>query len=197
MVSHKLVRRLLQEDGLPRPTLSKLKRARPADGSVRRHQAQYPHQVWAMDFQFEANADGRRLKFLNAIYEYSRLFLAIRVGRHFNAKDLVSVLDEPLSNAGVHSQRQLPESIAYSLRTWCTTSGIATAYIEPGSPWQNGLAEPLNGRFRDEFGNTELLATVAETQGLASHWRWEYNTLRLYSALQGPKPLETAQVAPA
>jgi putative transposase len=57
------------------------KRARPADGSVRRHQAEHPHQVWTMDFQFDATADGRRLKFQNVIDEHSRLCLAIRVGR--------------------------------------------------------------------------------------------------------------------
>ena len=80
-VNHKRVHRLWREEGLQRPTPRKQKRARPADGSVRRHLAEHPHQVWAMDFQFDATADGRRLKFLNVIDEHSRLCLAIRVGR--------------------------------------------------------------------------------------------------------------------
>jgi transposase InsO family protein len=71
------------------------------------------------------------------------------------------------------------------------------AYIEPGSPWQNGFSEAFNSRFRVEFLNTELFSTVAEAQGLADRWRWEYNTLRLHSALQGPSPLEAAQAAAA
>ena len=90
-----------------------------------------------------------------------------------------------------------PEFIAHALRTWCKNSGTATAYIEPGSPWQNGFAESFNSRFRDEFLNTELFATVAEAQGLANRWRWEYNNLRPHSALQGRTPLEAAQAAAA
>ena len=61
---------------------------------MRRHRAEHPHQVWAMDFQFDATADGRRLKFLNVIDEHSRLCLAIRVGRRCKAKDVVAVLGE-------------------------------------------------------------------------------------------------------
>ena len=93
-VDHKRVQRLWREEGLQRPTPRKRKRARPADGSVRRHRAEHPHQVWAMDFQFDATADGCRLKFLNVIHEHSRLCLAIRVGRRCKAKDVVAVLEE-------------------------------------------------------------------------------------------------------
>jgi putative transposase len=93
-VNHMRVNRLWHEEGLQQPTSRNQKRAGPADGSVRRHQAEHPHQFWAMDFQFDATADGRRLKFLNVIDECSRLCLAIRVGRCFMAKDVVAVLDE-------------------------------------------------------------------------------------------------------
>ena len=93
-VNHKRVHRLWREEGLQRPSPKKQKRARLADGSVRRHQAEHPHQVWAMDFQFDATADGRRLKFLNVIDECSRLCLEIRVGRRCKAKGVVAVLEE-------------------------------------------------------------------------------------------------------
>jgi putative transposase len=91
-LSHKRVHRLWREEGLQRPTPRKQKRVRPADGSVRRHQADQSHQVWAMDFQFDATADRRLLKLLNVINEHSRLCLAIRVGRRSEAKDVVAVL---------------------------------------------------------------------------------------------------------
>ena len=153
-----------------------------------------------MDFQFDATADGRRLKCLNVIDEHSRLCLAIRVGRRCKAKDVVTVLEELTSlypaPAFIRSDNG-PEFIAHALRTWCKNSSTATAYIEPGSPWQNGFAESFNSRFRDEFLNTELFATVAEAQGLANRWRWEYNNLRPHSALQGRTPLEAAQAAAA
>ena len=93
-VNHKSVQRLWREEGLQRPTPRKRKRARPADGSVRRHRAEHPHHVWAMDFQFDATADGRRLVFLNVIDENSRLCLAIRVGRRCKAKDVVAVVED-------------------------------------------------------------------------------------------------------
>ncbi|MCX5958059.1 MAG: IS3 family transposase [Cyanobacteria bacterium] len=196
-VNHKRVQRLWREEGLQRPTPRKRKRARPADGSVRRHRAEHPHQVWAMDFQFDATADGRRLKFLNVIDEHSRLCLAIRVGRRCKAKDVVAVLERLTSlypaPAFIRSDNG-PEFIAQALRDWCKASTTtSTAYIAPGSPWENGFAESFNGRFRDEFLNTELFTTAPEAQILAERWRWEYNTLRPHSALQGRTPLEAAQ----
>ena len=97
-----------------------------------------------MDFQFDATADGRRLKFLNVIDEHTRLCLAIRVGRRCKARDVVAVLEE-LTNlypapAFIRSDNG-PEFIAHALRPWCRTNSTTTATIEPGSPWQNGSAE--------------------------------------------------------
>jgi len=69
----------------------------------------------------------------------------------------------------------------------------AKACIELGSPWENGFAESFNGCFRDEFLNTELFTTAPEAQILADRWRWEYNSIRPHSALQGLTPLEAAQ----
>jgi len=140
-VNHKRVHRLWREEGLQRPTPRTQKRARPAYGSVRRHKAEHPHQVWAMDFQFDATADGRRLKFLNVIDEHSRLCLAIRVGRRCKAKDVVAVLEELTclypAPALIRNDNG-PEFIAHALKRWSENSRTTTAYIEPGSPWQNG-----------------------------------------------------------
>jgi transposase InsO family protein len=173
IVNHKRVRRLWREEGLQRPTPRKRKRARPTDGSIRRHRAEHPHQGWAMDFQFDATADGRRLKFLNVIDERSRFCLAIRVGRRCKAKDVVAVLEELTSvypaPAFIRSDNG-PEFIAQALRDLCEASDTtSTAYIETGSPWENGFAESFNGRFRDELLNTELFTTAPEAQLLADH----------------------------
>jgi len=122
-----------------------------------------------MDFQFDATADVRRLKFLNVIDEHSRLCLVIRLGRCCKTKDVVAVLVELTSlypaPVLVRSDNG-PEFLAYALRRWWKDSGTTTTYIEPGSAWQNGFAGSFNSRFRDEFLNTELFATVAEAQGL-------------------------------
>ena len=108
-----------------------------------------------MDFQFDATADGRRLKFLNVIDEHSRLCLAIRVGRRCKAKDVVTVLEELTSlypaPAFIRSDNG-PEFIAHALITWCKNSGTTTAYIEPGSPFAMAerlcrvVQQPVQGR---------------------------------------------------
>ncbi len=110
---------------------------------------------------------------------------------------MVAVLEELTSlypaPAFIRSENG-PEFIAQALRDWCEASATTrTAYLEPGSPWRKGFAESLNGRFRDEYLNTELLTTAPEAQLLDDRWRWVYNTFRPHSALQGRTPLETAK----
>ena len=150
-----------------------------------------------MDFQFDATADGRRLKFLNVIDEHSRLCLAIHVGRRCKAKEVVAVLEELTSVYPALSlirSDNVSEFIADALRELCQSSGTSTAYIEPGSPWQNGFAESFNSRFRDEFLNAELFATVAEAQSLSNRWLTQgLSTIRPHSALQRRMPLEAVQ----
>jgi putative transposase len=134
------------------------------------------------------------------IDEHSRLCLAIRVGRRCKSKDVVAGLEELTSlyqtPAFIRSDNG-PEFISHALKCWRENNGTTTAYIEPGSPWQNGFADLFDSRFRDDFLKTELFTTVSEAQTLADCWRWEYNTLRPHSALQGRTPLEAAQPAAA
>ena len=130
------------------------------------------------------------------IDEHSRLSLAIRVGRRWKAKDVMAAL-EVLSSffpaAAFIRSDNVPEFIAKVLRDWHKASETtSTAHIEPGSPWENGFAESFNDRFQDEFLNTELFTTAPEAQLLADRWRWEYNTFRPHSVLQGRTPLEAA-----
>jgi putative transposase len=113
-----------------------------------------------MDFKLNATVEGRLLKLLNVIDEHSRLCLAIRVGRRCKAKDVVTVLEELISiypaPAFIRSDNG-PEFIAHALRSWSKPSGTTTAYIEPGSPWQNGFAESY-----------ELRSTASTTAGLGT-----------------------------
>ena len=96
-VNHKRVQRIWREEGLQRPLPRKQKRSRPADGSRELLRAEYPHHVWAIDFQFDQTMDGRRLKFLNIVDEYSRMCLAIRVGRRCKATDVIDTIEELLN----------------------------------------------------------------------------------------------------
>ena len=83
-----------------------------------------------------------------------------------------------------------PELIAWALRDWCRSAGTATAYIEPGSPWENPFVESFNGRVRDELLNIEEFGSLLEAQVVVESWRTEYNTYRPHSSLGGLTPAE-------
>jgi transposase InsO family protein len=158
--------------------------------------SEYPHHVWAIDFQFDQTMDGRTLKFLNVIDEHSRVCLAIRVGRRCTAVDVIDTIEElfKLYPAPTHLRIDNGhECIAHALQEWCTGNGSATAYIPPVTPWENPFVESFNGRFSDEFLNIELFASQQEAKLLVEQHRIEYNVCRPHSALQGRSPLEVLQ----
>ena len=127
------------------------------------------------------------------IDEYSRLALATRVGRCRRAVKVIDTNEELLKLYPVPTHLRMdngPEFIATALQEWCVGSGCNTAYIPPGSPWENPFVELFNSRFRDEFLNIELFTSVQEAKLLAEKHRIEYNTYRPHSAFQGRTPLE-------
>ncbi|MCX5946521.1 MAG: DDE-type integrase/transposase/recombinase [Cyanobacteria bacterium] len=137
-------RRVWSEEGLQHPLPRKQKRVRPSDGSRTLLRAEYPHHVWAIDFQFDQTMDDCRLKFLNIIDEYSRVCLAIRVGRRCRAVDVIAAIEELLGQYPAHTHLRMdngPEFIANALQEWRMGNGSATAYIPPGSPWENLFVE--------------------------------------------------------
>jgi len=143
-VNHKRVQRIWREEGLQRPLPRRRKRSRPPDGSSGLLRAEYPHNVWAIDFQFDQTMDGRSLKFLTIVDEYSRLCLAIHVGRRCKSVDVIDTIEELLKQYPAHTHLRMdngPEFIAHALQEWCTGNGSGTAYIPPGTPWENPFVE--------------------------------------------------------
>jgi len=139
---------------------------------------------------------GEAHKFLNVIDEYSRVCLAIRVGRRCTAVEVIDTIEDLLKLYPAPTYLRMdngPEFIAHALEEWCIGNGSAMAYIPPGSPWENPFVESFNGRFRDEFLNIELFSSLPEAKLLAEHHRIEYNVYRPHSALQGRTPLEVLQ----
>jgi putative transposase len=192
MVNHKRVRRLWREEGLRRPTNARKRRRLHLD-TTERLRAEQPNHVWALDFQFDETADGRRLKLLNVVDEHTRQALAMHVGRRANADTVVEVLDMLTARRGAPRHLRMdngPELIAWTLRDWCRLGGTGTVYIEPGSPWQNPYVESFNGRVRDELLNIEEFGSLTEAQVLIETWRTEYNSYRPHSALDGLTPDE-------
>jgi putative transposase len=193
-VNHKRIRRLWREEGLRRPARIR-KRRRVTPDQTERLRAEHPNQVWAIDFQFDETADGRRLKILNIVDEHTREALAMHVGRRADADTVVAVLDRLAGQRGAPKHLRMdngPELIAWALRDWCRVGGTGTVYIEPGSPWENPYVESFNGRVRDELLNIEEFTSLTVAQVVVEAWRIEYNTYRPHSALGGLTPAEYA-----
>ena len=139
--------------------------------------------------------DGRVFRTLNIIDEYGRECLAIRVKRKLNSIDVIDVLTDLFILRGVPAYIRSdngPEFVAEAVRKWIKAVGAKTAYIAPGSPWENGYIESFNARFRDELLNGEIFYSHREAQIVIEQWRKHYNTKRPHSALGyrlRPKPL--------
>ena len=186
-VNRKRIQRLWREQGLKVPQKQRKKRrlGSTANGCTRR-KAEHPHRVWTYDFVFDQTDDGRTLKFLTVIDEFTRECLALPVGRHFTSQDVIAVLADLVAKHGAPAMIRSdngPEFVAAAIRTWFARTGIATAYIEPGSPWENAYIETFNGKLRDELLKREIFMTVAEAKHLAAGFRFECNNNRPHSSL--------------
>jgi transposase InsO family protein len=119
-----------------------------------------------LDFQVDVTVDGRQVRFLNIIDEYTREALATRAARSFTADATVAVLNELVATLGRRPEHirmdNGPELTAMALADWCRYTEVDPAYIDPGSPWQNGICESFNGRFHDEFLACAQFHTVLE-----------------------------------
>ena len=127
---------------------------------------------------------------LNIIDEFTRECLAIRIDRKLNSTDVIDVLSDLFILRGVPGHVRSdngPEFIAKAVREWIAAVGAKTAFIEPGSPWENGYCESFNSKLRDELLNSEIFYSLAEAKVIIEAWRRYYNTERPHSSL-GYKP---------
>jgi putative transposase len=197
-VNRKRVQRLWREEGLRVP-VRRRKRQRLGNSTVpaARLVAERPDRVWAIDFQFDQTADGRILKLLHVVDEFTREALAIECRRRLDADATVAVLDRIVAERG---QAPLfircdngPELTADALRDWCRFSRAGSAYIQPGSPWQNAYVESFGSRVRDELLAVELFSCLAEAKVMVADWREDYNQRRPHSALSMQTPARFAR----
>ena len=186
-VNHKRVERLWRQEGLKVPQ-KQPKRGRLwlADGSIVRRRAEHPNHVWSYDFVFDRSADGRPLRMLTIVDEFTRECLAIDVARRLNSQDVLARLADLCVERAVPEHIRSdngPEFAAKAVRRWLGRVGVQTLFIEPGSPWENGYIESFNGKLRDECLNVERFDTLLEAQVLIERWRLEYNHRRPHSSL--------------
>jgi transposase InsO family protein len=197
-VNHKRVERIWRREGLKVPG-KQPKRGRLwlNDGSCIRLRPQKRNHVWAYDFVMDRTRDGRAVRMLVVVDEYTRECLVIRVARRIRAIDVLTTLADLMVTRGVPEHIRSdngPEFTAKAIREWIEKVGAKTLYIQPGSPWENGYVESFNGKLRDELLNGEVFNTLQEAQILIERYRQTYNRIRPHSSLGYMPPAPEALV---
>jgi putative transposase len=164
MVNKKRVERIWRCEGLKVPA-KQPKRGRLwlNDGSCIRLRPERPNHVWSYDFVADRTHDGKAFRMLCIIDEFTREAIAIRVARKLKSTEVIEALCDLFVERGVPAYIRSdngPEFVALALRQWIAAAGAKTAYIEPGSPWENGYCESFNGKLRDELLNGEIFYTL-------------------------------------
>ena len=193
MVNNKRVHRLWRDEGLRVPYRKKKRPLRGIGVTVGAMCPIRPNVVWALDFQFDQTSDGRMLKLLNVIDEFTREALAIDMDRSIDDDGVVRCLDRLAGQRGAPAYVRFdhgPEFIAYAVADWCRFNETNTVFIDPGSPWQNAWIESFNGRLRDEHLNGQQFDCLLEAQVLTEDWRVDYNINRPHSAHGWLTPVE-------
>lgn len=197
----KRVERIWRREGLKVPARQP-KRGRLwfNDGSCIRLRPERPNHVWSCDFVADRTHDGKAFRMLGIIDEFTREALTIRVARRLKANDVIDTLADLFILRGIPAYLRSdngPEFVAAALRHWIAAVGARTAYIEPGSPWENGYCESFNGKLRDELLNGEVFYTLKEARILIEAWRRHYNTARPHSSLGYRPPAPEVALWPA
>jgi putative transposase len=197
-VNKKRVQRLWREADLKVPAKErKRRRMGTSENGCTRRRAEYIDHVWTYDFAMDTTQDGRRLKVMPIVDEYSRECLALEVARSITAEDVLSTLTRLFMERGepayIRSDNG-PEFMAKALKRWLAASRVKTLYIEPGAPWENAYSETFISRLRDELLNREVFANLKEAKVLAEDYREHYNRKRPHGSLGYLTPVEFAAI---
>lgn len=149
------------------------------------------NELWAYDFVYDACANGQQIKCLTVVDEYTRECLAIDVAGSIRSGRVIEVLSRLISERGAPLSLRSdngPEFVSEALLKWAARESLDLALIEPGKPWQNGLNESFNGKFRDECLSMEWFRCRAEARVVIEEWRRHYNSVRPHSSLNNMTP---------
>lgn len=193
IVNKKRVERIWREEGLKVPSRQpKKSRLWLNDGSCIRLKSEYKNHVWTYDFVSDQTHDGRKIKILNIVDEFSRECIVSHVARRIRSIDIIFILADLFLKHGVPKHIRSdngPEFIAKQLVKWFKTLSLQPLFIEPGSPWENGFIESFNARMRDELLNGEIFFTLLEAKVIIEMWVKHYNTIRPHSSLNYRPPV--------
>ena len=189
-VGRERVRLLRRREGLRVPRRGP-KRRRRGVSTTDPTRALYPNHVWSYDFVADQTIDGRTLRFLTVIDEYTRQALWIECARHLTSVDGVRVLEQLVEfhgNPTIVKSDNGSEFVAAKVQKWIDDREIGIRFIDPGSPWQNGHNESFNGVFRDGCLNRWLFESLREAREASEVWLHEYNVERPHGSLGGRSP---------
>ena len=192
-VNFKRVHRIWKEKHMQVPRMPRKRRRSPgssANGCVR-HRATHRNHVWSYDFLMERTEDGRQLRILVVIDEFTRECLAIEVARSFTARDVVMTLQYVFAVRGAPEHLRSdngPEFVAKEIQEWLARACFRTLYIQKTSPWENGYVESFNGRLRDELLDRELFLSLPEARVVLDQWRMDYNHRSPHGGLKWMTP---------
>ncbi len=189
VANHKLVERIYREEGLA-------VRRRHAKKLVAIPRVPLPlpagaNDRWSIDFVSDALGDGRKIRALTIVDDYTRECPAIEVDFSLSGERVVRVLEHLALTRGLPRAIVLdngPEFVSHALDQWAHRRGVALQFIEPGKPVQNAYIESFNGRFRDECLNQHHFLGLNDARGLIEGWRSDYNRLRPHTSLSGSSP---------
>jgi putative transposase len=196
------VQRIWRREGLKVPSKQRPRsRLWLNDGSCIRLRPERRNHVWSYDFVEAQTHDGRKVRLMTLIDEFTRECLAIRVARRINSLGVIETMADVMLVRGVPEHIRSdngPEMTAKIVRHWLAQVGAKTLYIEPGSPWENGYCESFNGKLRDELLNGEIFYSLKEAKAVIGQWRSHYNAVRPHSSLgyRPPAPQAFSPVPP-
>ena len=193
-VNIKRVHRIWKAEGLGLKRKRPKRRRQSPKGEVRR-KAERPNEVWSWDFEHDRTENGRMLKILNIVDEFTREALVMRVEARIDSMDVIETMEMLAEKKGMPAYVRSdngPEFIAGAIRKWLSERNCGTMYIDPGSPWQNPYIESFNGKARDECLNMNIFESGKHARDVVGEWMREYNEFRPHSSLGYLAPREFA-----
>ena len=184
-VSRERTRLLRRQEGLSL-SVKRPRRRRVGESQGIVNQAMYPNHVWTYDFMSDQTEDGRTLKYLTIVDEFTRSGRRIYCARSITSGSVIEQLELLTNFYGVPDYIRSdngPELIAHALKKWLANKGIKTQYIDPGCPWQNAYGEGFNAIFRDGCLDRWLFTSPKQAQQIADQWLDEYNDERPHGGL--------------
>ncbi len=182
-INHKKLFRLYREMGLKVRKRGSRKRA--VGLRLTKMKATEINQIWGLDFMSDRLADGRKIRLLNIMDQFSRESLKMVIDTSLSGGRVVRELNELIKNSGKPKQiisDNGTEFTSMAVLKWSESMSVGWHYIEPGKPMQNGTVESFNGKVRDEFLNQHWFMSLKEAKELAESWREDYNERRPHSA---------------